>query len=268
MALAIISFEVTEKVLDERDWLDTHFVREVVILAVILPLFSGLMLTALARTKAESTTIRAASIQAERRRIARDLHDSLGQRLAYLRLKLDQLSHDNVLQEIAAIQQELKLMSEIADATYEQVRGELVYLYQSSPCDLQTDLFSQAQAIAGRAGFQVQFASDGVPHHLPPDVKAHLFYILSEALTNVEKHASARLVRIKFEWAPDTLTVSVTDDGRGFEPGASLPDGHLGLAIMRERAREVNALYTLTSRPGVGTQLVLCLPLALAPEFL
>ena len=261
VALAIISFEVVEVVLIEGEWINPRLVREVVILELIFPLFGGLMLTALARTKAESVIIRAETIRAEQHRIARDLHDSLAQNLGYLRLKLEQLAHDSVLQESVAIRQELQLMLNIADAAYEQVQGELVHLYHASSGDLQTALLSQARLIASRAGFQVEFTTDGVPSRVSPDVQDHLYYLLREALTNIGKHAAAKLVRIKLEWTIDTLSVTLTDDGCGFEPGM-VPDGHLGLAIMRECARQVNAHCMLTSYPGVGTQLTLRLPLA------
>jgi len=268
IVLAGITLGIVENAPGEGQELDSVFVRKVVIWGLFLPLICGLLLTAFVRTRAESVIIRAETIRAERHRVARDLHDSLAQNLSCLRLKLDQLSHDNVLQEFVAIRQELQLMLEIADAAYEQVQGELVHLYHTSSSDLQTALLSQARLIASRAGFQVQFTSEGVPGHVPPDVQDHLYYLLREALTNVEKHAAARLVRIKLEWAADTLTVTLTDDGCGFEPGTISPDGHLGLAIMRERAREVNALCTLTSCPGIGTQLTLRLPIAHTREFL
>ena len=268
IVLAGITFGIVENAPGEGQGLDSTFVLKVVIWGLFLPLICGLLLTAFVHTKAESVIIRAETIRAERHRVARDLHDSLAQNLSCLRLKLDQLSHDNLLQEFVAIRQELQLMLEIADAAYEQVQGELVHLYHTSSSDLQTALLSQARSIANRAGFQVQFTSEGVPSSVPPDVQDHLYYLLREALTNVEKHAAARLVRIKLEWATDTLTVTLTDDGCGFEPGTISPDGHLGLAIMRERAKEVNALCTLTSCPGIGTQLTLHLPIAHTREFL
>jgi signal transduction histidine kinase len=263
MALAAISLEVFDFPPGDSQAFDSDPVRDLVVLGLILPLVCGFGLMAFAWTKTISTTL-----QAERHRIARDLHDSLAQDLGYLRLKLDQLSHNSALQEIAAVRQELDLTSEIAGAAYEQVQGELVYLYHSSSRDLQTALLGQARFIASRAGFQVQFTSEGVPRSIPPDVQNHLFYLLREALTNVEKHAAARSVRIKLEWTPDTLSVTLADDGRGFEPDTIVPDGHLGLAIMRERAKEVSALYALTSHPGVGTQLTLCLPIASTRRFL
>jgi signal transduction histidine kinase len=261
IALAGTTFVIVENAPVGGEDFDFDFVREVIVGGLILPLVCGLSLTALARTKAESVIIRAATIRAEQHRIARDLHDSLAQNLGYLRLKLDQLAHDNVLQEFAAIRQELELMSEVADAAYEQVQGELVNLYHTSSGDLQTALLSQARLIASQAGFQIQFASEGVPGRVSPDVQDHLYYLLHEALTNIGKHAAAKSVRINLKWAADALTVTLTDDGRGFDPGVS-PDGHLGLAIMRERAREVNALCRITSHPGEGTQLTLRLPVA------
>jgi signal transduction histidine kinase len=263
MALAAISLEVFDFPPGDSQAFDPDPARDLVILGLILPLICGFAAMGFAWTKTISTTL-----QAERHRIARDLHDSLAQDLGYLRLKLDQLSHESGLQEIAAIRQELDLTSEIAAAAYEQVKGELVHLYYAGSSDLQTALLGQARFIACRAGFQVQFASEGVPRTVSPDVQNHLFYLLREALTNVEKHAAAKVVRIKLEWTPDALSITLTDDGRGFEPETIVPDGHLGLAIMRERAQEVNALYALASRPGVGTQLTLCLPVTPARRFL
>jgi len=261
MGLTAVGLEATERAFGTGNDFDSDFVLGAVVSGLVFPVICGVMLTALVRAQAESATIRAVSIQAEQHRIARDLHDSLAQNLGYLRLKLDQFSHDNALQQIPAISQDLQRMREIANAAYEQVQEELVRLYYTSSSDLQTALLSLARLVASRADFQIQFASEGVPRSISPDVQVHLCYLLREALTNIEKHAAARSVRIKLEWAKDTLTVTLADDGRGFEPDTVLSNGHLGLVIMRERAREVNAQLTLASRPDAGTQLIVRLPL-------
>ena len=268
IVLANIAAVIVENAPGEGEEFGSDAAREIILWGLILPLICGLLLTAFVRAKAESVIIRSATMRAEQHRIARDLHDSLAQNLGYVCLKLDQLAHADALQELGAIRQELESTHKIANAAYDQVREELVHLYHASSGDLQTALLSQARLIASRAGFQVHFTSDGVPSSVPPDVQEHLYYLLREALTNVGKHAAAKLVRIKLEWATDTLTVTLTDDGCGFEPGTTSPDGHLGLAIMRERAREVNALCTVTSCPGTGTQLTLSLPIAHTREFL
>ena len=208
-----------------------------------------------------SDSIRAAAVRAERRRIARQLHDILGQNLSYLTLKLSQLTGDDALQEIAAVREEVERMRDIANEAYEQVRGTLITLRPDNSIDLATALLALAQTVGNRAGFQVELTSEGRPRSLPAQVRHQVLDIFREALANVEKHANAQRVVIDLQWAEDMLRIDFVDDGQGFDPDAIVSNGHFGLAIMRERAEEIGGRLTLVSRPNLGTELTLQLPL-------
>jgi PAS domain S-box-containing protein len=197
----------------------------------------------------------------ERNRIARDLHDSLGHSLGYLHLKLDQLAGSDTLGDAAAFRRELAHMRDVTNEAYELVRGMLAALHPSSSTDLATAVLTQARVIGRRGGFEVQLSAEGRSSRLAPTVQQQVLYLLQEALINVERHANAQHVDIKLLWTKDLLTVVLADDGCGFEMGAPQTAGHYGLGIMQERADELNAQLSLSSRPGAGMQVNLQLPL-------
>jgi len=261
MGLGTLALELIEHSPITLQDLDIDFVREALVVSLILPVAGGTMLSTLAHARSESKTIRKVTIEAERRRIARDLHDSLGQSLGYLHLKLDELTNSDTMHEIAAIQRELEQMRDVVDTAYEQLRGKLVDLRSYTLADLTNTLENYARTVGRRANFQVRFVSRGEPRPLAPQAQREILYLVREGLINAEKHADAREVNIELVWAQDGLTIKLADDGRGFDPDALRPNGHLGLAIMRERAREINGRLVLTSCPQAGTQLSLWVPL-------
>jgi signal transduction histidine kinase len=136
----------------------------------------------------------------------------------------------------------------------------------SNATDLTTAVLVQARSIGQRGKFKVQLSSEGQPQPLSPIVQQQLLYLVQEALVNVERHADAGQVDIKLAWGGDSLTVSLSDDGKGFDPEGVRSDRHYGLAIMHERAREMNGQLTLNSCPDRGTDLVLRLPLLTASQ--
>ena len=87
--------------------------------------------------------------------------------------------------------------------------------------------------------------------------------VVSEALANADAHAKAHAVEIHFAATDERLELTVTDDGRGFDPATApgVEDGHLGLTVMRERARGYGGECTITSIPGSGTLVTLWIPL-------
>jgi signal transduction histidine kinase len=208
-----------------------------------------------------SAALQTEAVKAERQRIARDLHDTLGQSIGFLHLKLDQLATDSALHEIVEIQQELERMRDVASEAYTQVRNTLSDLKPAKEQVLATAILQRAQSAGERAHFQVQVRSQGQPQALPPRVYRHVLYLFREALTNVEKHAHARRVEISLEWTAETLRLTLVDDGRGFDPDILVPNGHFGLEIMRERAHEVNGQLNIQSSPSAGTRISLSLPL-------
>jgi signal transduction histidine kinase len=202
--------------------------------------------------------------EADRQRIARDLHDTLGQNLSYLRLKLDQISCQSSLQTISEIQNDIERMRDIANEAYAQMRGTLADLNLNSQIELETAIRAQANLVSERAKFRLELTSQGQTIALHSHTKRQLLYVCREALNNIEKHADARLVGICLDWGEQDLRITISDDGRGFDPEDTYRENHYGLAIMAERAAEINGRLSIHSKPGQGTQVVLYLPLPVA----
>lgn len=198
--------------------------------------------------------------KAERQRIARDLHDTLAQNITFLRLKLDQLSAESTLLEIAGIQQEIERMRDVASEAYLQVRDTLADLHPNDGQDLADALAELANSVAGRADCVVECSIQGQPLTLPTHTQRQVLYICREALNNVEKHAEASNVQIVMDWGEDDLTLSISDDGLGFCPVTKREDKHFGLTIMLERAEEVDGTLVIKSAPDQGTTVKLWLP--------
>jgi two-component system, NarL family, nitrate/nitrite sensor histidine kinase NarX len=208
-----------------------------------------------------AAVIRAIAADAERQRIARDLHDTLGQSLGYLRLKLEQLTGDDPLRELRDIRQELEQMRAVVGDAYLQVRTTISALHTAPPDDLESALERQARKAAERSGFEFRLAREGAPRPLSPQTQRQVLYLLGEALNNVEKHAAAAHVDILLAWRDDSLEIRFADDGRGFNADAAQADGHFGLGIMRQRALAVDGRLTISSVPELGTEMCLTLPL-------
>jgi signal transduction histidine kinase len=198
----------------------------------------------------------------ERLRIARDLHDSLGQNVSVLRLKLERLNDGQLTSGDAEFQDELASMLAVADEAYEQVRETLEELRSTEQPDLEQAVRLYASQVSERAGCSVRVHSSEHPGTLSTMRNRQIMYIVREALNNVEKHACAQNVDIRLHWSDGEFRLTVRDDGKGFEPQELNTEGHYGMAIMDERSRAINALLVIESTPGEGTKLTLSLPLS------
>lgn len=200
--------------------------------------------------------------ETELQHISQNLHDSLGQSIGFIRLKMEQIRHDFPDRRYPGISQDLDRVQSVTEEAYEQVRGLLAELHPNSYVDLRTTLNAQTATLAERAGFHYSLKETGQPHPLPPLVKRQLFFILREALINVEKHARANQVDVLIAWEESNCFLSIQDDGVGFTPTETpLPD-HYGLVIMQERAQDISASFHLESSPGNGTRIALVVPLS------
>ncbi len=205
---------------------------------------------------------RAAAVERERARIARDLHDSLGQSLCYLHLKLDEFVLKGVGQQMGPkIERELKQTRDVSNEAYEMVRSMLAAARLHDSIDLGTALLADAKSVGNQARFKVKLATEGQPQVLSPFVQQQIRYIFREALSNVKKHADANRVDIKIMWTPEMLVTTAIDDGRGFKTDEPRLEGHFGLSIMEERAEEINGFLSVSSNPDAGTAVTLQLPL-------
>jgi signal transduction histidine kinase len=188
----------------------------------------------------------------ERSRIARDLHDDAGQRLALLAIELDQLQARSLADQARALSADLHRMA-----------------HQLHPAILdQLGLLPAARRFAGelaaRHGLTIEVLSDRWPETLPRDAALVLYRVMQEALQNAVKHSGAARVEIAFRGGGDELTVRVADRGRGFAPEQVEGAYGLGLAGMRERLRIVGGGLRIESAPGGGTMLEAWLPVPVA----
>lgn len=198
----------------------------------------------------------------ERLRIARNLHDTVGQNVSYLRLKLDQLRSTALTYEPIAFQEELANTLAVADEVYEQMRDTLDELRTPEHQDLEQTVRHYVTQSADRAGFSVYVHTNGQPKPLSPRKSRQVMYIVREALNNVEKHANAENVELLLQYGEDEFTLSVRDDGIGFQPEELEKENRYGMVIMRERASAINGNLAIESTPGGGTEVALRLPLS------
>ncbi len=197
----------------------------------------------------------------ERRRIARDLHDGLGQELAVAKMVLDKV----LLQKSAEPQEEWAQASSIIDRAIQQVRtmSHLLHPPLLDEVGLLSALAWYADGLAKRSGIET-FLDVHPPDfpRLAPEVETAVFRIVQEALTNVFRHAGARKVWITLNQQNGLIVVSVLDDGKGIdERTAELRPEKMGVGIggMKQRAKEFGGELRLTNA-NPGTLLELMIP--------
>jgi signal transduction histidine kinase len=199
----------------------------------------------------------------ERNRLARDLHDTLAHSLAGLVVELEAVGTLFDLDAEAA-RVELKKAQELSRAGLNKARAAIRDLRESPAQDLGLGpaLRQLTNDLGERTGLltHAEFVLSGPDPALPPKTANALYRIAQEALANVERHANATAVNLRLESTEDTLTLIVSDDGVGFEPGGASDDRY-GLLGMRERADMVGAALQIKSEPGAGTQIVVKLDL-------
>ena len=187
----------------------------------------------------------------ERLRIARDMHDSVGQSLAFVAFKLDRL---------AGMTTEGKLHEEL-NVLRNEVRGVLTEV-RDTLCDLRTDVTEERglvetleeflERVEARADFDVTYTHESTAR-LPLVQERELWRVAHEAVTNVERHARARHLRVRWQCDGRRARLTVADDGNGFKPGEAIGVGSYGIKGMRERANAIGARLEIDSEPFVGT---------------
>jgi len=189
--------------------------------------------------------------------IARDLHDTLGQNISFLRMNLAHLSERK-----SGNEEDLRIqnMTKAADESYELIRSLLSMLQSGITADPLSLFTRYANQVSERSALQINLTSQGNPNHISPHQTRQLFYIFREALSNIEKHASASKVSGEFLWGENALTFGISDNGNGFDPNTVRTDGHYGLNFMRERAEQLKGSFLIHSAPGQGTKITIVVP--------
>ncbi len=198
----------------------------------------------------------------ERRRLARELHDGIGQNLTALKHRLVQLED-----ELPAAQRDrLRAAIELCGDTLEDTR-EMSRLLRPPVLDdlgLGPALRWLARSMGEAAGIEVELEIDELPA-LDGDLQTLLFRVAQEALNNIAKHAQARHVLVRVVARGGTLQLQVADDGRGCDPEAAFRSGGSGLGGMRERLGLYEGRLELHSAAGEGARLRATVPLAPPP---
>lgn len=196
--------------------------------------------------------LRTLGAEAERSRIARDLHDRTAQSLAYIAFELERIENNREGgdAEIAALRDTVRgVVSELRETLY-QLRAEI-----DEDNDLQAAAEIYVPRWSDRTEVQASFAADTQGLRLPVQVEQELWRILQESLNNVAKHAHANRVDIRWRIGAGVAQLEIRDDGRGFR-ASRVARERFGLVGMRERADAIGAHLTVDAEPGAGTRVL------------
>jgi signal transduction histidine kinase len=195
----------------------------------------------------------------ERQRIARDLHDSVSQSLFSTTLHVRTAQRALELEQLDATGPVGEELSEIGQLTRGALAEMRALIFELQPGALAEEglvaaLTKQASALSAREGLVIEV--DGPDPRLPlgPEVEEQLYRLGQEALANVVKHARASNATVRIATEDDTVSIQVSDNGRGFDPAAVGRD-HFGLRSMRGRVADLAGRLEVTSAPGRGTVL-------------
>jgi signal transduction histidine kinase len=216
------------------------------------------------KAREEVTQQLIASQEAERRRIAAELHDSLGQNLllaknrALLALSSGQASPET--------REQLEGIRDVASQAIAEVRqiAHALHPYQLDHLGLTRALKAMIENAAQSTNILFEHKLDAVDDVFAPESATNLYRVVQECLTNALKHAQARSVRIQLERDVRQVRLLVQDNGRGFMPEqrpAGGPSRGLGLKHIAERVRILNGTLQISSRPATGTAIEVVIPI-------
>ncbi|HEX4718193.1 MAG TPA: ATP-binding protein [Thermoleophilaceae bacterium] len=192
-----------------------------------------------------------AAASGERRRIARDLHDGLAQELAFI------VGQTRSLVEVSGESGPFANIAAAAERALDESRTAIAALSRNADEPLDVALAQAAEDVAARTGAHIRFdLAPGI--HVSPDLREDLARIVREAVSNAARHGEASTVIVALS-NTDAIRVSVSDDGKGFDPDAPRRRG-FGLTSMRERAEARGAKVEVRSRPGAGTCVEVVVP--------
>lgn len=204
------------------------------------------------------------TLMGERQMLANEIHDSLAQTLAYMKMRLALLNEAIQTGDNPLARKYLGEVDDAMDSAYARLRELLTqFRHRMDPRGLIPALQDVADNFSSQTGIKAEFVNLAPDMNLTPDQEVQVFHIVQEALANVSKHARAQHVRIGVELAADYYLVTVEDDGIGLSATGQTRFGmHFGMNIMRERAQLLGGGVDVTSRAGEGTRIQLKIPAA------
>jgi len=203
--------------------------------------------------------------EVERTRIARELHDDIGQSLALLGIQLQRSSQapsgERILSRIDArdLRDRVKeIGNKVSRLSHQLHSSELEYL------GLSVAVKSLCREVSDQSHIAINCECSGVPDELDGNLALGCLRVIQEALHNVVKHSRATEVQVEILGAADCVSLTVSDNGCGFDAGKSGPGGGLGLISMRERMHLLGGEFMISSNPGQGTRIKARAPLTTA----
>ena len=199
----------------------------------------------------------------ERRRIARELHDDINQRLALLAIELEQLQ--NTPSEFHSRVQQLgkqltDISNDVQSLSHELHSPKLDYLGTAAA------IRGFCSELAKKHGVTIDFREESTPKHLPKEVALCLFRVAQEALHNALKHSAVRHFAVEVSSTAERVQLVVRDAGAAFDVEEAKSRSGLGLVSMQERLNMLRGQFSVESRPGEGTQIVASVPLIAEDE--
>ncbi len=226
---------------------------------VLLETLASHLATAMEGMRAAALDVEAA-VAHERGLLAQELHDSIAQSLAFLKIQAKLLRDAAARQDTPALVRVVDEIDAGVRESYSDVRELLLHFRtRTNSEDIEPALRTTLSKFEHQTGLHVQFDIEGDGLPLDPDVQVQALHIVQEALSNVRKHAGAQRVWLRVQQAP-VWRFEVRDDGCGFDAHAVAGEAQVGLRIARERAQRIGGQVELESAPGAGTCVTLTLP--------
>jgi PAS domain S-box-containing protein len=224
----------------------------------------------LAREALESVRGRLIEAQErERTRIARELHDDICQRLATLSAEIDQAKHlagespETTRQRLEKVREGCSgIAGDVQSLSHELHSSKLEYL------GISTAIRGFCKEFARQHVVDIDFSEQNVPRFLAKDAALCLFRVAQESLHNARKHSRSRRFRVQLKTVQKEVQLVVEDAGVGFDVEEAKRNPGLGLVSMQERANVLHGRFELESKRGIGTKIVVTIPLVLESEML
>lgn len=199
----------------------------------------------------------------ERKRIGREIHDELGQQLTAIKMDIAWIDK-KLPTHTPLLKNKLNNVIRLLDESNQSIRRILSELRPSIPGDrdLLESLEWLSRQLTSNTGIPVQLTTDQTEIKLPEPVSTCLFRVCQEAFTNITRYAGASRVGTSLSMHNDWITLTVEDDGKGFDPEAVQSKKSFGILGMKERVLSLGGKFDLIAAPGAGTRIIASLPLS------
>ncbi len=198
----------------------------------------------------------------ERSRIATELHDDFGQRLALLSLGLENAA-DELPESSVIVKRQLQKLYDSASELGADIHTVSHRLHSSTleSLGLVPGVSALCKEFTNWYGIEIDFSADNIPRRIRQDVALCLFRVIQEGLQNLKKHSGIAKAQVKLWTAGDKILISVRDKGRGFDPKEITNKAGLGIRSMEERVRLLGGQFEIYSEPARGTRIEARVPL-------